>query len=301
VVRDGESIRLDQFLVRCWPGVSRRLARLAIGAGAVLVNGRRGLKGQMLRPGDVLRADRAPLHGAPTAQPELAVAVLYADAAVVAVDKPAGMPAIALRPDDRDTLANYLLGRYPELAAIGGTAFEAGLAHRLDTPTSGVLVAGRTDAAWRRLRALFRDRRVDKLYLAAVAGQVRRGGVVTAPIAHRPGRPREMSACPDPDRAHMLRARPAVTRYRPLRHLTGATLLAVSIPTGVRHQIRVHLASIGHPVLGDPLYGDAVTAGAARLLLHAARLAFAHPIDGRRVVIRSSLPADFQAALQQWA
>jgi 23S rRNA pseudouridine1911/1915/1917 synthase len=300
VVRDGESIRLDQFLVHCWPGCSRRLARLAIGAGAVLVNGRPGQKGQMLRPGDVVRADRTPLHAAPAAQPELAVPVLYADAALVAVDKPAGMPTLALRADERDTIVNYLLGRYPELAAVGASAFEAGLAHRLDTPTSGVLVAGRTDTAWRRLRALFRDRRVDKLYLAAVAGTVRESGVVAAPIAHRPGRPREMSVCQDPASARALRARAALTRYRPLQHLTGATLLAVNIPTGVRHQIRVHLASIGHPVLGDTLYGDSATAAAPRLLLHAARLAFPHPIDGRRIVVRSSVPAGFQAALRQW-
>lgn len=301
VVPDGEPIRLDQFLVDRWPGGSRRLARLAIEGGTVLVNGRPGRKGQMLRCGDVVRADCASLRRAPAGQPELDVPILYADAAVLAVDKPAGMPAIALRPDDRDTLANFLIGRFPELAEIGGSAFEAGLAHRLDTPTSGVLVAGRSDAARRRLRALFRARRVEKLYLAVVSGEVPGRGVVTAPIAHRPRRPREMSVCADPDRAHALRARPAITQFRPMRRLTAATLLAVHIPTGVRHQIRVHLASIGHPVLGDPLYGDAETGGAPRLLLHAARLAFAHPVDGRRVIIRSPLPADFRAALRQLA
>jgi 23S rRNA pseudouridine1911/1915/1917 synthase len=299
VVGDGDGVRLDQFLVRHVPGCSRRQARLAIGAGAVLVNGRRGRKGQALRPGDVVRADRAAWDGAPAAQPDLAVSVLYEDGTMVAVDKPAGMAAIALRVGDRDTVANYLLGRYPDLCGVGDAAFEAGLAHRLDTATSGVLIAARNDAAWRRLREQFRDRRVDKLYLAVVSGDVRRGGTIVTPIAHRPRRRREMCVCEQPERARLLRARPALTRYRPLWRLGEATLLAVRIPTGVRHQIRVHLASIGHPVLGDPVYGEtAATPAAPRLLLHASRLAFAHPVDGRRVIIRSALPEEFLAALR---
>lgn len=299
VVEDGDCVRLDQFLVRHLRDWSRRQARRAIDAGAVLVNGRPGRKGQALRPGDVVHAERA-VERDLLPQPDLALPVLYADGAVIAVDKPAGMPTIALGADDRDTVVNFLLGRYPELGGIGGAPFEAGLAHRLDTATSGVLVAGRTGEAWRRLRAQFRDRQVDKLYLALVVGDVRRGGALAAPIAHRPRRPREMWACPQPERARALRARPAFTRYRPLRRARTATLLAVRIATGVRHQIRVHLASIGHPVLGDTLYGDAPTSSAApRLLLHAARLAFAHPTDARRVIIRSPLPNDFAAVLRR--
>lgn len=271
------------------------MARLAIAGGAVLVNGRRGRKGQSLQPGDTVLADRRALRSVPAAQPELAVSLLYEDAAVIAVDKPAGMPSVARRADDRGTIVNYLIARYPELAAIGG-AFEAGLAHRLDTGTSGVLVAGRTDAAWNRLRAQFRRRVVDKLYIAVVQGRVRHRGTVALPIAHRPRRAHEMSVCVDPDRAHALGARPALTYYRCLRRQRDASLLAIRIPTGVRHQIRVHLASIGHPVLGDALYGDG--AAAPRLMLHAARIAFAHPSDGRRVIIRSRLPDDFQAVLR---
>lgn len=300
VVDDADPVRLDRFLVRHLPGWSRQRARTAITAGAVLVNGRPGRKGRALRPGDIVRADRAAVDRALLPQPDLALPVLYADHALVALDKPAGMPAVALRADDRDTVANFLLGRYPELNGIGRSAFEAGLAHRLDTATSGVLVAGRSHAAWWHLRAQFRDQKVDKLYLALVAGDVRESGTVAAPVAHRPRRPREMCACPQPERARVLRARPAITRYRPLQRIGTATLLAVRIPTGIRHQIRVHLASIGHPVLGDPLYGGApASTAAARLLLHATRLAFAHPIDARPVVIRSRMPADFAAALRR--
>jgi 23S rRNA pseudouridine1911/1915/1917 synthase len=299
VVGDHDGIRLDQFVVRRWRGVGRRLARLAIAAGAVTVNGRRARKGQRLQSGDVVRADPGLLARTPAAQPDLAVPVLHEDAALVAVEKPAGMPALALRPSDRDTVANYLLGRYPEVGASAASAMEAGLVHRLDTGTSGVLVAARSAPAWQTLRAQFRERRVDKLYLAVVAGTVRHRGIIDTPIAHRPGRPREMETCADAARARMLRARPALTSYRPLRRLRGATLLAVRIATGMRHQIRVHLASIGHPVLGDALYGDDDSRRAAsRLLLHAARIAFAHPSDGRRVIIRSRLPFDFEAALR---
>lgn len=300
VVSDGDEERLDRFLVRQLSGCSRRQARMAIGAGAVLVNGRRGRKGHTLRPGDVVRADLSILDGEPTSQPELQVPTLYVDEAVVAVDKPAGMPSIALRADDRDTLANYLLGHYPELRALGGSPFEAGLVHRLDTPTSGVLVAARTVAAWDDLRAQFRARRVEKLYLAVVAGRVTARGIVATAIAHRPHRPREMAVCVDPARAQVLHARPALTRYRPLRGFDSATLLAVRIPTGVRHQIRVHLASIGHPILGDPLYGDTASARAAdRLLLHAARLSVSHPTTRRRLIIRCPLPAGFQTAMHR--
>jgi 23S rRNA pseudouridine1911/1915/1917 synthase len=298
VVLQGEEERLDRFLVRHLPDCSRRQARLAIGAGGVLVNGRRGRKGYTVRPGDVVRADLSILDGEPTAQPELQVSTLYVDEAVVAVDKPAGMPSIALRADDRDTLANYLLGHYPELRALGGSPFEAGLVHRLDTPTSGVLVAARTVAAWDDLRAQFRARRVQKLYLAVVAGNVTTRGIVATAIAHRPRRPREMAVCVDPAHAQVLRARPALTRYRPLRRFDNATLLAVRIPTGVRHQIRVHLASIGHPIVGDQLYADTASARAAdRLLLHAVRLGISHPTTRRRLIIRCPLPGDFQAAL----
>ena len=298
VVGDDDGLRLDQFLVRHLPDCSRRQARAAIGAGGVLVNGRRGRKGQALRLGDVVRADPSALHGVLAAQPELALRILHTDEALVAVDKPAGMAAVALRAGDRDTVANGLLGRYPELRDVG-TAFEAGLVHRLDTPTSGVLLAARTTAAWHALRAQFRGRAVDKLYLAVVAGDVSRRGGVDVPIAHRPRHPREMRACAQPERARALHARPALTRYRPLRRAGGTTLLAVRIVTGVRHQIRVHLASIGHPVLGDSLYAEAAVSRAApRLLLHAAWLGFAHPTSGQRMIVRSPLPDDFQVALR---
>jgi 23S rRNA pseudouridine1911/1915/1917 synthase len=297
LVRDDDRTRLDRFLVRHLPGCSRRAARNAISAGAVSVNGRAGRKGQTLQVGDLVRIDRAVFERQPDAQPDLAVPLLYVDEAMIAVDKPAGMPTVALHADDRDTVANYLYGRYAELRSVGGAMFEAGLVHRLDTATSGVLIAARTQAAWQSLRAQFRAHQVGKLYLAIVAGVVPRRGVVAAPIAQRRRRMSvSASSRPDPAREQ---ARPALTRYRPLRHGRAATLLGVQIPTGVRHQIRAHLAAIGHPVLGDTLYGEAAATMAPRLLLHAARLSVAHPSSGVRIIIRSRLPVDFQKALRR--
>jgi 23S rRNA pseudouridine1911/1915/1917 synthase len=287
-------IRLDRFVLGRVPRGSRRGARAAIRGGAVAINGRRARKGDAVHAGDVVRLDLSLLDGALRAQPELPLSTLYVDEAVIGVDKPAGMATVALRAHDLATVSNALLGRYPALRGIGGTPFEAGIAHRLDTPTSGALLVARTPAAWRNLRAQFVHGRVDKLYVAVVDGTMSRGGIVTVPIAHHPDRRRRMCACTEPARATMLRARTAHTAYRPLRTAGGATLLAVRIRTGVRHQIRVHLACVGHPVLGDSLYaGREIAASAPRLLLHAVRVAFTHPVSGRRISVRSPLPDGF--------
>jgi 23S rRNA pseudouridine1911/1915/1917 synthase len=299
VVGDADTGRLDQFVARQCPQGSRRLARIAIEAGKVLVNQRRGRKGQTLQPGDVVRADLSEVTGGLAAQPELTLSILFSDEAVVAVDKPAGIPAVALRAGERGTVANALLAYDARLRDVGGRRLESGLVHRLDTPTSGVLLAARTTAAWQGLRRQFRSHAVDKLYVAVVAGNLTSSGRIAVPLAHRPGHPRRMLTWSDPERAGAPRARPALTRYRPLRQVGARTLLAVRIVTGVRHQIRAHLASIGHPVLGDPLYADpAVAQAAPRLLLHAVRLGFTHPTRGQRLIVRSPLPDDFEAALR---
>jgi len=302
VVQPGEEGRLDQFLARRVVGTSRRRAQLAVAAGAVRVNGRSARKGQVVRAHDVVAVDLPAFESEATPQPELEVPILYADDALIAVDKPAGMPSIAVRATDRDTVANYLLGRYPDLRAVGESRLEAGLVHRLDTATSGVLVAARTAEAWRALRAAFTARRVGKLYLAVVAGDVVRSGAIVLPIGQAAARSPKVRVHHTPALHGVTRARPALTRYRPLRRLGTATLVAVSIATGVRHQIRAHLAAIGHPVLGDAVYTDAQTAHRThRLLLHAARLSLPHPTTGRRLRLRCRLPEDFQAVVDDLA
>jgi 23S rRNA pseudouridine1911/1915/1917 synthase len=291
----GERLRLDVFLARHVPGCSRRSAQQAIAAGAVRVNGRRARKGQMVAGNDVVEVrDNFPAPRVIQANPQLVIPVLYEDTAVIALDKPAGMPSHALRTDETATVANFLLAYHPELIAVGKPG-EAGVVHRLDTDTSGVLLAARTQDAYDDLRQQFASHHVRKEYLAVVAGDVSAAGVVRAPIAHSRHNRRKMrvSSPVNPD------ARAALTHYRPLERWRDATLLAVHIPTGVMHQIRVHLASIGHPVLGDRLYGMPAAAQlpAKRHMLHASGLGFTHPETGQAVSVSSPLPDDFREVL----
>jgi 23S rRNA pseudouridine1911/1915/1917 synthase len=206
-----------------------------------------------------------------------------------------------LRPSDHGTVANFLIARYPEMRAVGDSPGDAGLVHRLDNETSGVLLAARTAEAHRFLRRQFREQRTTKEYLALVVGNLGESGRVDTPIAHQPRRPRRMCVCPDKAQALAYGARPAVTRYRPIEKFGSATLVEVGIETGVRHQIRVHLASIGHPVLGDPTYGGHPTPQeptAPRTMLHACRLRFRHPLTGRLLTVDAPLPADFRAVFE---
>jgi len=259
------------------------------------VNGRRARKGDLVRSNDVVQVNED-LSVPPALQPNprLVMPILFEDAALIALDKPAGMPSQALRVQETETAANFLLACDPAMAAAGTTDREAGIVHRLDTDTSGVLLAARTADAYRLLRQQFSRHEVVKEYLALVEGDVPAPGVARTPIMHDPRNPRRMTTSAAFDQEQ--RARRAVTYFRPLERFRHATLLLVQIPTGVMHQIRVHLASVGHPVVGDRLYGrPPVHAG--RQLLHASKLSFRHPDSGQPVEISSPVPADFAAAL----
>ncbi|HVO25428.1 MAG TPA: RluA family pseudouridine synthase [Candidatus Margulisiibacteriota bacterium] len=290
-------MRLDAFLAGYAPQCSRRTARRVIADGAVRVNGRRVRKAHVVAEGDAVELPDA-LYESPQLQanPQIVVPVLYEDAALIAIDKPAGMPSHALRADESDTAANFLLARYPELSSVGRTDREAGIVHRLDTDTSGVLLAARTVAAYRALRRQFSARRVGKEYEALVHGDLAVAGVVRNPIAHDRHNRRKMRVCRGP----VPRSRPAITRYRPLERFGAYTLVAVEIPTGVTHQIRVHLAWLGHPVVGDRLYGgDRCEHDPSRHLLHARRLTVVHPLTRRRLTLESPRPSDFEAFVRR--
>jgi 23S rRNA pseudouridine1911/1915/1917 synthase len=217
-------------------------------------------------------------------EPDLALDVLHADARLLAVAKPAGQPSHPLRPGETGTLANALVARYPECAAVGRDVREAGLVHRLDRGTSGVLIAARDLDAYSFARRAFAAGQVDKTYLALVAGAASTGEL-DAPLVQR-GRRSVIARPGDPD------ALAAFTRWRPLASASGVTLLEVTAESGRMHQVRAHLAAAGHPLAGDPLYGGPESVGGQRIehpFLHARSIALPHP-DGGRLSVGAPLP-----------
>jgi 23S rRNA pseudouridine1911/1915/1917 synthase len=284
---DAAPLRLDRFLCERLPGCSRRRAKEIIAAGRVRVDGRRARKGQEVAAGAVVEVEESEEPQRLQPNPRLGLRVLYADEAVVAVDKPAGMPAHALEAGETDTVANFLLARYPETGELGG-ALEPGLVHRLDNDTSGVLLAARTAAAHAALRRQFAEHRIVKKYIALVRGEVKQAATIDAPIEHVRGSARRMRV------AEPGKGREAVTHYVPLRRVGSHTLLELEMRTGVRHQIRVHLAAIGHPVAGDLLYDEGADARIGRHLLHATSVTFVHPVTGEKVTVHSEPTAEFR-------
>ncbi|MDP9122825.1 MAG: RluA family pseudouridine synthase, partial [Acidobacteriota bacterium] len=220
------------------------------------------------------------------------------DADIVVLDKPAGLTVHPGAGRPAGTLAHLLLGRYPEMAGVGGPG-RPGIVHRLDRGTSGILVAARTAAAYHPLTRAFAARQVGKRYLAVVYGELApRAGSIEAPIGRHPERRKEMTVRRD--------GRPARTGYRTLAAARGISLVELDLATGRTHQIRVHLKSAGHPLVGDPVYGEARFHGLPRPVqaplrdfprpaLHAWRLALSHPIDDRPLRFEAPVPGDLRA------
>jgi 23S rRNA pseudouridine1911/1915/1917 synthase len=278
------------FLVAHTPDITRREIVEWIAAGHARINGRVSAKGTTVRPGDTVSLTSPATF---FANPHLPIQILWADATLVVVNKPSGIPSVALRHDDTATVANFLVAHFPDIATTGPRPLEAGIVHRLDTATSGVLVAARTCQAYNTLRAQFSERTVEKQYLALVHGQVQQAGERRSflrPSGPRGQRMRETTARDGQE---------AQTIYTPVMRFLHHTLVRATIPTGVRHQIRVHLAALGYPIVGDSLYGEAPETG--RLCLHAKDLTFFHPRTGARVHFSCPLPEDFQVVQQQIA
>ena len=288
----GAGQRLDNWLNVRMPDYSRSRIQEWIKSGHVRVNGAVSRPSYMVRGGetiDVQPADAPPLHAEAEAIP---LTTLYEDADVVAIDKPAGMVVHAGAGVHSGTLVNALLHRFSELSGVAG-AMRPGIVHRLDRFTSGVLLVAKNDAAHRQLAAQFSGRQVRKTYLALVQGDVKsEGGRIERPIARDPAHRTRMTA-------RLAEGRAAWSEFRVLRRFTGFTLLEVRIGTGRTHQIRVHLASIKHPVVGDTLYGAAAQAGLGRYFLHAHRIEFHQPVTGEAIVVVSPLPAELAAWLEK--
>jgi 23S rRNA pseudouridine1911/1915/1917 synthase len=286
VPADAAGSRLDQFLAG--PLGSRARAQSLIDAHRVRVDGQVRAKRHLVRGGEVVEVqdeDSPPALSADAAPAPFAVA--YEDEYLVVVDKPAGVVVHPARGHWTGTLAQALAGR----AAGGEEPWRAGIVHRLDRDTSGLLVVAKSDEVHRALKALLAGRRLRREYLALVDGHPSsRTGTIDAPIGrHRRDRVLMSIDTDEP--------REARTHFELERLLPAAALLRVVLETGRTHQIRVHMAAIGHPVCGDRAYGVAERYGLDRQFLHAARLAFAHPVTGTPVDVGSPLPGDLEAAL----
>ena len=285
--------RLDNVLHERLPEFSRSRIQEWIRNGRVLVNGAAARASYTVRGGEAIQVDPAdppPLHAEPE---EIPLSILYEDDDVVAVDKPAGMVVHAGAGVHSGTLVNALLHRFATLSTTGGP-LRPGIVHRLDRFTSGVLLVAKNDAAHRNLAAQFSGRRVEKVYLALAHGRTRQETRrIERPIARDPAHRTRMTA-------RLGEGRAAWSEYRVLGRFAGFTFLEVRIGTGRTHQIRAHLASIGHPVAGDTVYGAPAHAPGmpplGRYFLHAHRIRFRQPSTDAEIVVESPLPAE----LEEW-
>jgi len=298
VAPESDGQRLDRFLVAVLGDHSRSQIQKLIADGHVRVAARDARANLAVRAGDRIVVDLPPAAPASVDAEEVPLEILHQDADVVVVNKPPGMVVHPAAGHASGTLVNALLHHIPDLSGIGGEV-RPGLVHRLDRGTSGVMVVAKNDAAHQELSRQFHDREVEKEYIALVWGVVQAGRRIDAAIGRDPVHRQKMSA-------RSRHAREAVTRITRAFHMPGLTLCQVAIHTGRTHQIRVHLSAIGHPIVGDSLYGGvhrrvpgdirAVT-HLQRPFLHAARLVFTHPRDGRRMEFTADLPADLQDVL----
>jgi len=283
--------RLDHFLQDKLPQFSRSRLQSWIKSGRVLVNDAAEKTSYALHAADTVTVQPADLVPLKAEAEDIALDILYEDASVVAVNKPAGMVVHAGAGQHSGTLTNALVHRFGQLSALGGDE-RPGIVHRLDRYTSGVILVARTDAAHQHLAAQFSSRTIEKVYLALVHGSFATDrGHIDTPIVRDPVRRVRMTA-------KLGRGRTAITDYQVLRRFKDRALLEVKIGTGRTHQIRVHLASIGHPVVGDTLYG-APKSALGRYFLHAHRIAFTSPASGERVTVVSPLAAELEAELQR--
>jgi 23S rRNA pseudouridine1911/1915/1917 synthase len=301
VPEESQGQRLDLFLVSILADRSRSQIQRLIRDGHVRIDERPGKVNQPVKAGQVVAVDDPkPIEPVPTPE-ALPLRIVYEDHDLVVVDKPAGMVVHPAAGHESGTLVNALLHHVSDLSGIGGEK-RPGIVHRLDRGTSGLMVVAKHDRSHQALADQFRNREIEKEYTALVWGVVQAGRRIDAPIGRDPVNRKKMSA-------RARRSREAVTRIVRADPIgRGLTLARIAIHTGRTHQIRVHLSAIGHPIVGDALYGGVhrrvpgnlrAVAHLDRPFLHASRLAFTHPADGRRVEFTSPLPEDLERVLDE--
>jgi len=298
-------MRLDRFLHERIPGISRHELIEWIQAGKVTHNKKMARKGVIVKAGDRISLMLPCPVDTPFVVPDhdMPLEILFEDQHLVAVNKPPGIPTHPLRTGETGTVANALVHRYPEMQTVGFSTREPGLVHRLDRDTSGVLLAARQQSSFEALRLQFQQREIVKVYTALVHGHPDEEGEIDLPIGAGGRRNDKVVVVVEP-RKRIRGLFQASTRYRCVRYFKGCSLIHVWISSATRHQIRAHMAFLGHPVLGDTLYGGADEIErkgmqVPRQMLHAAEIRFHHPVSGELMEIRCPLPQDFQSVLDR--
>lgn len=301
VETESAGARLDKLLVDRIPGLGRASAKRLFTERRVRVftngegRGRLGSKGDVAAAGDVIEVEIEPTEDASraVADPSVELSIALETKDVVLVDKRAGFPSAPILPGEKGTIANALLARYPEMAGVGFSPREPGLCHRLDTGTSGLLLAARTPAAFTTLTTALKEGRLDKRYLLLVkAEDLPDSGTIEIPLAPHPKDKRRVYACVHPRDVARYAPRPASTSWKKISEKDGIALVEASASKAARHQIRAHFAAIDHPLFGDPLYGGEVVTGLSRHALHASRIVWKGDADVPAFDVASPLPHD---------
>lgn len=296
-------LRLDVFLAEADESFSRSQIKHAIEEGDVLVNGTEPKVSQHLKAGDIVSLHIEPAIEAVAVPQNIPLNIVYEDASIIVINKPAGMVVHPAPGNPDNTLVNALLFHCTDLSGIGGV-IRPGIIHRLDKETSGLIVAAKSDEAHRKLSAQFEHHDVHKNYIALVWGDVKgQSGEIVLPVGRHPGDRKKMST-------RSKRGKNALTLWKIRERYGTATLLDIEIKTGRTHQIRVHLSERGYPVIGDAVYGNASKLqtvknsilkaeikSLTRQVLHAAKLSFIHPQSDDRVVFTAPLPQDMENLL----
>ena len=292
VVSSNEAkVRLDQFLAKRLPEFSRSRLQQLIRDGFVRLNNSASRPRQIVRGGDKIELTEPPLEKIETLPEAIPLKILFEDDDLIVINKPPGLVVHPGAGHREHTLVNALLNHCATLSGIGGKE-RPGIVHRLDKETSGCLIVAKNDVTHRDLSRQFAARTVEKIYLALVAGKLRKqAGVIEERIGRHPVHRKQMSAT-------TLRGRAAKTEYRTVRSSDGATLVECRLHSGRTHQIRVHLHHLGHPVIGDKVYAPRLAKDFPRQMLHAWKLGFRHPKTGGWKSFEAPLPHDFATAIK---
>ena len=290
VPKEGARLRLDQFLARELPKFSRSRLQQLIRTNFVMLNGSPARPRDLVHAGDRIEINEPPPEKIDNLPEAIPLDILHEDDDLIVINKQAGLVVHPGAGHRAGTLVNALLHHFPKLSGIGGKE-RPGIVHRLDKDTSGCLVVAKNDEAHRNLSEQFAARTIDKTYLALVAGKLRKSaGNIEEKIGRHPVDRQRMSI-------QSTRGRAAKTQYRVIHSSDAMSLVECKLHSGRTHQIRVHLHHLGHPVLGDKVYGKKHARNFPRQMLHAWKLAFQHPRTGEQKNFEARLPDDFENAI----